>query len=318
MDASFQSILAQTHDHCNRLFSAPIREIPEIKLSLVLREEPPAPILREYLCQEQARVTTEVCSAMQGSIRGSGTFEEPDMVLMIPRSEIIKLDRVTDKKETVKRMRSALVAMVNDIVPEQQAVGPDIEICIDLPDPGGMTRFLYIESKGRATYDDLKLPTVTIDTNVIREWWDNQQMAKHVAVLLNRGKAREIDIAVTSRIHDDIPNAPLAHKINSLPDLSIQDIGSVIRIHRWAVGFDTVGVAEFYEFLYSPHVAREFDQMNQKSRPDWRDWDHLHTHYRYGRDRFLTWDKKILHFSDELRDQLGIIVVKPDEYLRNC
>ena len=257
-------------------------------------------------------------SAMQGSIRGSGTFEEPNMVLMIPRSEIIKLDRVTDKKEMVKRMRSALVAMVNDIVQEQQAVRPDIEICIDLPDPGGMTRFLYIESKGRATYDDLKLPTVTIDTNVIREWWDNQQMAKHVAVLLNRGKAREIDIAVTSRIHDDIPNAPLAHKINSLPDLSIQDIGSVIRIHRWAVGFDTVGVAEFCEFLYSPHVAREFDQMNQKSRPDWRDWDHLHTHYRYGRDRFLTWDKKILHFADELRDQLGIIVVKPDEYLRNC
>ena len=68
-------------------------------------------------------------------------------------------------------------------------------------------------------------------------------------------------------------------------------------------------------FFNSPAVVRKLNQMNAKKRPDWRDWDHLHTHYRYKRDCFLTWDKGILHFADELKKKLNVIVMKPEFFI---
>ena len=235
---------------------------------------------------------------------------------MLPRSEIKELDRLTDNTSTVMNNLRIFVAMVDDIVPQQQAVRPDIEICIDVPDPRGSKTFRYVESKGRSAPETLKLPTVTLDTNVMTDFWDKRERYKYVKELLSRGKERKIDLAVTSRIRDDITEPPLAEKINSLRVLSIHDIGSVIRIFCWNVGFDTVGVAEFRDFFDSPRVARKLEQMNINKRPDWRDWDHVHTHYRYERDHFLTWDKGILHFSNELREGLGIKVMTPETYLR--
>ncbi|MDE0015082.1 MAG: hypothetical protein OXU51_02770 [Candidatus Poribacteria bacterium] len=54
--------------------------------------------------------------------------------------------------------------------------------------------------------------------------------------------------------------------------------------------------------------------MNEKKRPDWRDWDHIHTHYRYGRNYFLTWDRRVLHFQKEF-EGFGIKVMQPEDYL---
>ena len=235
---------------------------------------------------------------------------------MVPRSKIRELDQLTDNTPTVRKIMSIFLAMVDDIVPQQQAVRPDIEICIELPDPRGSKTFQYVESKGRSASKTLKPSTVTLDTNVMTDFWAKRERYKHVKELLSRGEERNIDLAVTSRIRDDIKDPPLAEKINSLRELSIHDIGSVIRTLCWNVGFDTVGVTEFREFFDSPRVARKLEQMNISKRPDWRDWDHVHTHYRYERDHFLTWDKGILHFSNELREGLGINVMTPETYLR--
>jgi hypothetical protein len=53
-----------------------------------------------------------------------------------------------------------------------------------------------------------------------------------------------------------------------------------------------------------------------KKPPDERDWDHLHAHYLLQRDIFLTWDDGIICLSKELKDNFGINVSKPDEYLQ--
>ena len=317
MTGAYQSLLAQLEAQHPGLTSAQVTGVSTIRLSFRLKLEPPLPALQKFLLHEQEQVISDIHSVFQGSSPCSVKSEGPNAVLMLPRSEVLELDRITDNTMIVNSMLCSLISMVDNVVPESQDFHSDIEILFDLPDPRGMKKLRYIESKGRVTYETTKLPTVTIDTNVIREWWDNRNRWSYVDLLLNSGKDGELDIAVTNRIYDDIENLPLAAKINSLSDLSIHNVGSVIRISRWRVGADSVGVTEFYEFLHAPEIVEEFNQMNPRSRPDWRDWDHLHTHYRYGRDCFLTWDKKILHFSDQLQDQLGIIVMKPEEYLQD-
>ena len=47
---------------------------------------------------------------------------------------------------------------------------------------------------------------------------------------------------------------------------------------------------------------------------EWRDLDHLDTHYRAGRDKFVTFDRGIFKLADEL-SQLGIVVISPEELL---
>ena len=50
--------------------------------------------------------------------------------------------------------------------------------------------------------------------------------------------------------------------------------------------------------------------------PDCRDWDHLHGHYLAERDVFLTWDRGILRVADQLQVELGLVVMKPEDFLR--
>ena len=175
--------------------------------------------------------------------------------------------------------------------------------------------FIYVESNGIALIDDIfKPPTVTLDTNVVREWWENRSKIEHVEKLLELGEKIEIDLAVTRRIHDDVPNQPLAAKINDLPNILIREIGAVMRLNNWEAGTDTVGITEFVNFIGSLETSDEFNNMNKDRQPDWRDWDHIHTHYRYDRNYFLTWDRGILHFKKAFED-FGIKVMKPEEYL---
>ena len=68
---------------------------------------------------------------------------------------------------------------------------------------------------------------------------------------------------------------------------------------------DVVGIAE--------HKMN--NEGRKKKRPDWRDWDNLYGHYIAGRTAFLTWDRPILDVAPELRSGLGVVVMKPGEFL---
>ena len=132
--------------------------------------------------------------------------------------------------------------------------------------------------------------------------------------LLELGKKFEIDMAVTRRIRDDLLKRSSIAEINDLPNLLIDEIGAVIRMNNWKPGTDIGGITEFVNFTGSIETSDKFNHMSKKRQPDWRDWDHIHAHYRYGRNYFLTWDGGILHFQKEF-EEFGIKVMKPEDYL---
>ena len=68
--------------------------------------------------------------------------------------------------------------------------------------------------------------TVTLDTNVLEEYWREQDNAAVAESLLDLAMRRQVDLAITSRIYADIPDLPLANRINDLPALNVKKIGS--------------------------------------------------------------------------------------------
>ena len=166
----------------------------------------------------------------------------------------------------------------------------------------------------RMRADDMPL-TLTLDTNVLVELWWSRQNAPITQALLGLAEDGQVDLAITKRINADIPYPPLADRISSLPQLGVQEIGSVFRLdHSSLDGGDMLGSDEFLDVMAS--IDGELDRQGRKRRrPDWRDWDHLHGHFLKGRDIFLTWDGPILEVSSELQVRLGISIMNPQEFL---
>ena len=158
--------------------------------------------------------------------------------------------------------------------------------------------------------------SVTLDTNILVELWWSRENASVTKALLALAEDGCVDLAITTRINVDIPYPPLADRISSLPRLRIKEIGSVFRLDYSALdGGDMLGSDHFMDVMAS--IEEMLDQQGRrKRRPDWRDWDHLHGHYLTGRDFFLTWDDPILSCSPELEAQLGLVVIKPEDYLQ--
>ena len=50
-------------------------------------------------------------------------------------------------------------------------------------------------------------------------------------------------------------------------------------------------------------------------KPELPDFDHVFAHYLNHRDVFLTWDKALLAAADLFRDELGVRVVKPEDFI---
>lgn len=307
-------------DQNPKLRDLEIEAMNDIKLSLVLGYSPPKGVLLKYLQEEQSYIEDQIGRPVKP--------DEVDGLITLSPSESTRLNLMLDNTKILEEMKRQFLMWIDKNISEAQTIRPDIQIVIYLPDCRGAQLLVYIESKGTVLEDKIvKLPTATLDTNVVRVWLekekvkqlkghkrkDQRKKVKQVKRLLDLNEKLEINLAVTGRICDDIPDPPLAKKINELPNLNILDIGSVIRSGHWKVG-DVAGNDKFKKFLNSPAVVKKLNEMNKKKKPDWRDWDHLHTHYIWKRDYFLTWDKGILHFADELKKELGIIVLKPDTF----
>ena len=106
--------------------------------------------------------------------------------------------------------------------------------------------------------------------------------------LIGLAEDGQIDLAITKHINAYISYAPLTDRVSSLPQLRVQEIGSVFRLDHSALGGgDMIGSDEFLEVMAS--IDDELDRQGRKRRrPDWRDWDHLHGHFLKGRDIFLS------------------------------
>ena len=70
---------------------------------------------------------------------------------------------------------------------------------------------------------------VTLDTNLLIEYWNKRRKQQYIKKLIKLGADGKIDLAITSRIEEDIPHPPLSNKLKDLPKLGIQKTGSVAR-----------------------------------------------------------------------------------------
>lgn len=125
-------------------------------------------------------------------------------------------------------------------------------------------------------------------------------------------KEGKVDLAVTARIREDVPLMPLTQKLNELPELGINEVGSVTRLNYWVLGRDMLGDEAFDDFW---PTAQALARKRRKKPPDWRDWDHLHAHYLLRRDIFLTWDEGIICLCEDLQTHFGLVIMRPEAYL---
>lgn len=152
-------------------------------------------------------------------------------------------------------------------------------------------------------------PRLTLDTNLLHEFWKQRPKCAVVEELLELARERRVELAVTARVHEDVPNDPLASQVARLAALGIAETGSVTRLDHWVLGRDQLGSDDFVAF------ENELRNAGRKE-PDWRDLDHLHAHMLQGRDVFLTWDTSILALAGVLRDRFGIVVDTPEEFMK--
>ncbi|MCY3801301.1 MAG: hypothetical protein OXG46_06960 [Chloroflexi bacterium] len=126
-----------------------------------------------------------------------------------------------------------------------------------------------------------------------------------------------VDLAITTRVDQDIPNMPLSARIRELPEVGIQRIGAPFRLGISKLGGpDVLASRHFGEIGDSVNAELDRNGVSECNRPDSRDWDHLQGHDSAGRDYFLTWDRGILGIATQLKAGLGIIVMEPEEFLR--
>ena len=151
---------------------------------------------------------------------------------------------------------------------------------------------------------------LTLDTNLPQELWKDQDKKAHVETLLRLGAEGRVALAVTARIHEDIPAEPLSSRLAELPELGIAETGSVTRLGFWVLGRDQLGSDVFatFEAEIRASGARE---------PDWRDLDHLHAHMLQGRDVFVTWERRILALAEVLKSRFGIVVMTPEALIES-
>jgi len=69
----------------------------------------------------------------------------------------------------------------------------------------------------------MNVPRLTLDTNLLLEYWKNQAKRKVVEKLSLLAKEGKADLAVTARIREDVPLSPFAQKIDELPELTRLD-----------------------------------------------------------------------------------------------
>ena len=117
------------------------------------------------------------------------------------------------------------------------------------------------------------IQSATLDTNLLLEHWKSQDRMEVVGELVTLAREGRLDLAVTARVHEDVPDPPLSDRINDLPDLNIERIGTVTRLGFWSLGRDMLGSEHFVEV--SDELQAQLEQEGRAG-PDWRDWDHLH------------------------------------------
>jgi hypothetical protein len=110
---------------------------------------------------------------------------------------------------------------------------------------------------------------LTLDTNLLQEYWREQEKRSVVEQLLDLGRGGVAELVVTARIGDDIPGGPLADRLRELPELGIARIGGIFRLDLSALdGSDMLGSDVFDQL--AQQADAELTRRGRAAVPDWR------------------------------------------------
>ena len=193
---------------------------------------------------------------------------------------------------------------------------PDIRIILIFPTSNTLNILRY-RTEAEVIKEEYiySLPSVTLDTNVFLKIKRGESVD-----MREFRKTYLVDLAVSQRIREDIPLNPDEEQF--LSDYYIRKIPSIMRCsfdskaQRFLINpeFNKPGSTEFLKSAES--IIDNFFKPRGETPPGYLDWDHLHAHYLSKRDIFLTDDKKILKIKDQLKEELGIIVMSLEDFVK--
>ena len=288
-----------------------VTEVGNVRLSVKLSDTGQmAEAFRAILSSGKAKVVKQLDAL--GASPGQLLLAEQDLHDFIFESTWERHERLVDeivRANFLPALRRMPVARGEDGCPDCA-----VEVLADVA--LGFRKFAYrFAQNDQVVRVVSELPTATLDTNIPFEVWQEGPRVGVVDRLMDLASAVPMSLRVTGRIREDVPRAPLADRIDELPELGIDLMGSVIRYGQWDADADTLGSARFERVRESMVDRRGAMPGSPGKPPDWRDWDHLHAHYLRRRDVFLTWDGGILDCADELKGKLDIVVMRPEKYL---
>ena len=237
-----------------------------------------------------------------------------------PKQEIDRVRQACDdfRIQTITEIRDRFRQITIDSARNIGQVSlPDISITLIFPTSNTLNILRYC-TEAEVTKEEYiySLPSVTLDTDVLlkmksRESVDMQEFRKTYLV----------DLAVSQRIREDIPLRPDEEQF--LLDYYIRTIPSIMRCsfdskaQRFLLNpkFNKPGSTEFLKSAES--IINNFFKPRGETPPEYLDWDHLHAHYLLGRDIFLTDDQKMLKIKDQLKEELGIVVMSLKDFLNS-
>lgn len=281
-----------------------ISEVQNIKIRLVMRDS--------YIPNGWQKIINLLAASCYE--RFSPELVEKNEILMITPEEHDK-QRLRNQDYLDKTIQRTIDVFANSkLLNMDLLAGLDIELELVVKHSTRSRVLNYVISKNGISKEKItEIPSITLDTSVIVEYMEKRGKFAAVESLLELTQSGRLDLCVTGRIHEDIPRQPLSERINQLPELGIREMGSIIRTAHWRPGRDMAGSTKFQETIDS--LPNDPSRPRRK-RPDWRDWDHVQIHYLNGRDVFLTWDKGILYAAPHLKEQLDIVIMKPEDYLQ--
>ena len=237
-----------------------------------------------------------------------------------PKQIIDKLRQDSDdfRVQSVTMLRDMLRQTTIDNAHNiNQVVLPDICMTLSFPTSNTLNILRHREEAGVIKEQCIySLPSVTLDTDVFLK------MKREESVdMLEFRKTYLVDLAVSQRIHEDIKLHPDEEQF--LSDHYIRMIPSIMRCsfdskaQRFLINpnFNKPGSTEFLKSAES--IINSYFKPKGETPPGYLDWDHLHAHYLSGRDLFLTDDKKILKIKEQLKEELGIIVMNLEDFLNS-
>ena len=169
--------------------------------------------------------------------------------------------------------------------------------------------------KGRE-FVGAKMLEVTIDTNVFYEYIEKQDKWEVAEQIFSLAEQGNIDMTITTRVWADIPDGSLRKALESYLAKPWFKLSPAAIQYGSDSGEETDYMFDFMvdEFM-DALKKRDWKNGRRKKIPSQIDRDHVGGHDLSRRDVFLTWDKQVLRWAEDLKPRFGILAMTPEAFL---